>query len=65
MKPGVVIHQTDEGGNRVEVPSIPGCAAQGDGIEELLPVRFLVPAMPVQDGLLRSRGTYTPDSGGF
>ena len=36
MKPDVVIHQAEEGGYWVEVPSIPGCATQGDDIEELL-----------------------------
>lgn len=36
MKPDVVIHQAEEGGNRVEVPSIPKCTFQGDCIEKLL-----------------------------
>ena len=36
MKLNVVIHQADEGGYWAEVPSIPGCATQGDSIEELL-----------------------------
>ena len=36
MKLNAVIHQADEGGYWAEVPSIPGCATQGDGIEELL-----------------------------
>ena len=36
MKLNAVIHQADEGGYWAEVPSIPGCAAQGDSIEELL-----------------------------
>ena len=36
MKLNAVIHQADEGGFWAEVPSIPGCAAQGDSIEELL-----------------------------
>ena len=30
MKRDVVIHQADEGGYWAEVPSIPGCATQGD-----------------------------------
>ena len=36
MKLNVVIRQADEGGYWAEVPSIPGCATQGDSIEELL-----------------------------
>ena len=36
MKLNVVVHQADEGGYWAEVPSIPGCATQGDSIEELL-----------------------------
>ena len=35
MKPDVVVHQEDEGGNRAEALSIPGCTIQGDSIEEL------------------------------
>jgi len=37
MKLTVVIHQADEGGYWAEVPSIPGCATQGETIEELVP----------------------------
>ena len=36
MKLKVVIHEADEGGFWAEVPSIPGCATQGDSFEELL-----------------------------
>lgn len=36
MKIKVVIHDADEGGFWAEVPSIPGCATQGDTFEELL-----------------------------
>ena len=36
MKPDVVIHQAEEGGYWAKVPSIPGCATQGNDIEELL-----------------------------
>ena len=36
MKLKVVIHQADEGGYWAEVPSIPGCATQGDSFEDLL-----------------------------
>ena len=32
----VVLHQAEEGGYWAEVPSIPGCATQGDSFEELL-----------------------------
>ena len=36
MKLKVVVHQAHEGGYWAEVPSIPGCATQGDSFEELL-----------------------------
>ncbi len=36
MKLKVVVHEAEEGGYWAEVPSIPGCATQGDTFEELL-----------------------------
>ena len=36
MKIKVVIHEAEEGGYWAEVPSIPGCATQGETFEELL-----------------------------
>lgn len=36
MKIKAVIHEAEEGGYWAEVPSIPGCATQGDTFEELL-----------------------------
>ncbi len=36
MKIKVVVHKAEEGGFWAEVPSIPGCATQGDTFEELL-----------------------------
>lgn len=36
MKIQVVVHEAEEGGYWAEVPSIPGCATQGDSFEELL-----------------------------
>lgn len=36
MKLKVLIHKAEEGGYWAEVPSIPGCATQGDTFEELL-----------------------------
>lgn len=36
MKLKVVIHEAEEGGLWAEVPSIPGCATEGDTFEELL-----------------------------
>ncbi|MGV1015280.1 MAG: type II toxin-antitoxin system HicB family antitoxin [Methyloceanibacter sp.] len=32
----LVIHEVEEGGFWAEVPAIPGCATQGDTIEELM-----------------------------
>ena len=36
MKLKVIIHEAEEGGYWVEVPSIPGCATQGETFDELL-----------------------------
>jgi predicted RNase H-like HicB family nuclease len=36
MKVKVLIHDAEEGGYWAEVPSLPGCATQGETIEELL-----------------------------
>lgn len=36
MKLKVVIHEAEEGGYWAEVPSIAGCATQGDTFEKLL-----------------------------
>ncbi len=35
MKLKVIVHQAEEGGYWAEVPSIPGCATQGETFEEL------------------------------
>ena len=32
----VVIHKAEEGGYWAEVPAIPGCASQGETVDELL-----------------------------
>lgn len=36
MKVKVIVHEAEEGGYWAEVPSIAGCATQGDTFEELL-----------------------------
>ena len=36
MKLKVVVHEAEEGGFWAQVPSIPGCATQGDSFDELL-----------------------------
>lgn len=36
MKLKVVVHESAEGGYWAEVPSIPGCATQGETFDELL-----------------------------
>ena len=36
LKIKVVVHDAEEGGYWAEVPAIPGCATQGDTMEELL-----------------------------
>ena len=36
MKIKVVVHEAEEGGYWAEVPAIPGCATQGETLEELL-----------------------------
>lgn len=36
MKIKVIVHEAEEGGFWGEVPAIPGCASQGETVEELL-----------------------------
>ena len=36
MKIKIVVHEAGEGGFWAEVPAIPGCATQGDSMEELM-----------------------------
>lgn len=36
MKLKVIIHDAEEGGLWAEVPAIPGCATQGETLEELI-----------------------------
>ena len=36
MKTKVVVHEAEEGGYWAEVPAIPGCATQGETMEELM-----------------------------
>jgi predicted RNase H-like HicB family nuclease len=36
MKIKIIVHEAEEGGYWAEVPSIPGCATQGETFEELL-----------------------------
>ncbi len=36
MKLKIIIHEAEEGGFWAEVPSLPGCATQGDSIVELI-----------------------------
>ena len=35
MKLKVIVHEAEEGGFWAEVPSIPGCATQGETMEEI------------------------------
>ena len=35
MKIEIIIHAAEEGGYWAEVPSIPGCASQGESLEDL------------------------------
>ena len=36
MKLKVIVHEAEEGGYWAEVPSMPGCATQGETFDELL-----------------------------
>jgi len=36
MKIKVIVHDAEEGGYWAEVPAIPGCATQGETLDELL-----------------------------
>ncbi len=35
MKLKVIVHEAEEGGYWAEVPALPGCATQGETIDEL------------------------------
>jgi predicted RNase H-like HicB family nuclease len=37
VKLEIVVHDAEEGGFWAEVPAIPGCATQGETVEEVLP----------------------------
>ncbi|MCJ7797383.1 MAG: type II toxin-antitoxin system HicB family antitoxin [Thermoleophilia bacterium] len=36
MKIKIIVHEAEEGRFRAEVPAIPGCAGEGETLEELL-----------------------------
>lgn len=36
MKIKIIVHEAEEGGFWAEVPAIPGCATQGETLDELL-----------------------------
>ena len=36
MKFKVIVHEAEEGGFWAEVPAVPGCASQGDTMDELM-----------------------------
>jgi predicted RNase H-like HicB family nuclease len=36
MKIKIVVHEAEEGGYWAEVPAIPGCATQGESMDELM-----------------------------
>jgi len=36
MKIKIVVHEAEEGGFWAEVPALPGCASQGDTMDELV-----------------------------
>ena len=36
MKIKIVVHKAEEGGYWAEVPALPGCASQGETMDELL-----------------------------
>jgi predicted RNase H-like HicB family nuclease len=36
MKLKIIIHEAEEGGYWAEVPSLPGCASQGESMVELI-----------------------------
>ena len=36
MKIKVIVHEADEGGFWAEVPVLPGCASQGDTLDQLM-----------------------------
>ena len=63
MEYTVLLHEAEEGGYWVEVPSLPGCFSQGDSVEESLAnVRS---AIRSHIEALREEGHSIPADGGF
>lgn len=58
MKLKVIVHEAEEGGYWAEVPAIPGCATQGETVEELLTNLY-----DAIEGCISVDLTYTPTSG--
>ena len=63
MEYTVILHEAEEGGYWVEVPSLPGCFSQGESVDEALSnarkaIRSHVEA-------LREDGQPVPKEGGF
>jgi hypothetical protein len=54
----IILHEAEEGGFWAEVPAIPGCATQGDSMDELLRIS----AMPSWDACCRHKGAGFPQS---
>ena len=36
MKISIIVHESEDGGFWAEIPYLPGCATQGDTLQELL-----------------------------
>lgn len=36
MKLKIIVHEAEEGGYWAEVPALPGCATQGESVDELV-----------------------------
>ena len=61
MKIKIVVHEAEEGGYWAEVPAIPGCATEGDSVDELISnLREAIEGCLSTEGLHRWRGPILP-----
>jgi predicted RNase H-like HicB family nuclease len=63
MEYTVILHEAEEGGFWVEVPSLPGCFSQGETVEEALD--NIREAIHNHVEALREDGQTVPTDGGF
>jgi predicted RNase H-like HicB family nuclease len=63
MEYTVILHEAEEGGYWVDVPSLPGCFSQGESLDETM--RNAERAIRSHIAALREDGQSIPTDGGF